>query len=92
MTTFSSTNHEALENEEYDVGAERLELTGPPPPPPPPPPPRAAVNQAPEDAYAAAAASSGFENAYVNALCAELSNIIQFNDNSIKRDQVGFEL
>ena len=84
MTTFSSTNHEALENEEYNVSSERLELTAPPPPPPP----RVAMNQVPEDAYAAAAASSGFENAYVNALCAELSNIIQFNDNNVKRDQV----
>ena len=88
MTTFSSTNHEALECEEYDAGSERPDLSAPPPPPPP----RVTFNQGPEDAYAAAAAASGFENAYVNALCAELSNMIQFNDNNAKKDQVRYSI
>jgi len=86
MTTFSSTNHETLECEEFDAGGRtnRPDLSAPPPlPPPPPPAPRSASHsQTPgqDDVYAMAA--SGFENAYVNALCAELSNMIQFNDNN----------
>ena len=50
-------------------------------------PSRAAYNPPPEDAYAAAA--SGYESAYVNALCAELSNMMQYNDANRKDPVLG---
>lgn len=89
MTTFSSGKHDS-EYEDYEAesvppaigasGAERPETA----------PPRVAFNPTQEDAYAIA--TSGYENAYVNALCAELSNMMQFTD---KRDAVrnyGFDV
>ena len=81
MTTFSSGKHDP-EYDEYDAdnsaaaicasGNERPEA-----------PPRVAFNPTQEDAYAIA--TSGYENAYVNALCAELTNMIQFSD---RKEQV----
>ena len=75
MTTFSSPNRE--DREEYQGVGEGTEAAAHPH--------HASFATAHDDAYAVA--TSGYEHAYVNALCAELSNIMQFSNNN-KQDQV----